>query len=248
VSLLDPDQDRALEFLVESWRRVDKQPFYGAFPANSHNIHLAHPGVPRDHPGIYPGDLETLADAGYVRLERFSDSVRFDITPAGFRYYAELKNRTGKVGESVPTATREYLDSAQFAARHQPAFAKWQDADRLLWSSESSSQYTTIGHLCREAMQEFAATLVRSPAVTGAPDDPARTVARVRAALNARNVSGHSKELLDALINYWGVTADLSQRQEHGALKEGAPLQWEDGRRLVFNTLFVMVEIDRAAR
>jgi hypothetical protein len=36
------------------------------------------------------------------------------------------------------------------------------------------------------------------------------------------------------------------QRQEHGAQKEGRPLVWEDGRRVVFQTAIVMFELDRA--
>ena len=39
---------------------------------------------------------------------------------------------------------------------------------------------------------------------------------------------------------------DLVQRQEHGGQKEGEPLGWEDGRRVVFQTANVMVELHRA--
>lgn len=244
--LLDPEQERALEFLVEASRRADRQPFYGSFPVGSHNIRLAHSGVPRDHSGIYPGDLDTLAEAGLVRVDRYPDTVRFDVTPAGFRYYGEIKGRTAKQGAAVPSTTRSYLDTGGFIARHSKAFVKWQDADGLLWSAESYGQLTTIGHLCREAMQEFATSLIRSTTAS-APEDPAKTVARVRAALGTRNLMDGTRSLLDSLIAYWGAVADLSQRQEHGGQKEGQPLKWEDGRRLVFHTLFTMVEIDRAA-
>ena len=246
--LLDPEQERALEFLVEASRRADRQPFYGSFPVGSHNIRLAHSGVPRDHPGIYPGDLDMLADAGLVRLEKYPDTVRFDITPAGFRHYGELKSRSAKQGESIPTTTRSYFDTGPFASRHARAFAKWQDADRLVWSADSHAQLTTIGHLCREAMQEFATSLVRSASASSAPEEPTKTVARVRACLTSRSLVDGSRQLVDSLIGYWGEVAHLSQRQEHGGQKEGEPLKWEDGRRLVFHTLFSMVEIDRAVQ
>jgi hypothetical protein len=51
---------------------------------------------------------------------------------------------------------------------------------------------------------------------------------------------------LVALLAYWGTVSDLVQRQEHGAQKEGGPLVWEDGRRVVFQTAIVMFEVDRA--
>ncbi len=34
-------------------------------------------------------------------------------------------------------------------------------------------------------------------------------------------------------------------RQEHGAQKESETLQWEDARRVVFQTAMVMFELDR---
>ena len=51
---------------------------------------------------------------------------------------------------------------------------------------------------------------------------------------------------LQALVAYWGTLSDLVQRQEHGGQREARPLVSEDGRRIVFQTLNVMYEIDRA--
>jgi len=53
---------------------------------------------------------------------------------------------------------------------------------------------------------------------------------------------------LDALLVYWGTACDLVQRQEHGSQREGAPLTWEDARRVVFQTMLVMYEVGRAVR
>jgi hypothetical protein len=55
-----------------------------------------------------------------------------------------------------------------------------------------------------------------------------------------------TKAFLQSLLEYWGTVNDLVQRQEHGGQREGDPLTWEDGRRVVFHTLLVMYEIDRA--
>ena len=76
----------------------------------------------------------------------------------------------------------------------------------------------------------------------------AHTKNRIRSVINARSerLGDTEKTFLDALISYWDSIDDLTQRQEHGAQKEGKPLLWEDGRRLVFQTAVVMFEIDRA--
>jgi hypothetical protein len=53
---------------------------------------------------------------------------------------------------------------------------------------------------------------------------------------------------LEALVPFRGTVSDLVQRQEHGGQREGAPLRWEDGRRLVFQTAVIMFEIDSALK
>jgi hypothetical protein len=138
------------------------------------------------------------------------------------------------------------LVSGTFQDRHQAAYQKWTQAETLLWASDSQEQLTTIGHLCREAMQEFTTSLCAAHGVT--PSDPAKTVARVRAVLKEAGASLRetTRAFLDALLAYWGTVSDLVQRQEHGAQKEGEPLAWEDGRRVVFQTLVVMYEVDQA--
>jgi hypothetical protein len=72
-------------------------------------------------------------------------------------------------------------------------------------------------------------------------------VARIRSVLqqHAAKLGTTAAPFLDALLVYWGTVSDLVQRQEHGAQKEGRPLVWEDGRRVVFQTAIVMFEVDR---
>jgi hypothetical protein len=52
--------------------------------------------------------------------------------------------------------------------------------------------------------------------------------------------------LLAGLTDYWEALVDLVERQVHGAQKEGQALTWEDARRIVFQTMAVMYEVDRA--
>ena len=46
-------------------------------------------------------------------------------------------------------------------------------------------------------------------------------------------------------IDYWHGVSNLAQRQEHAASRDRAPLSEDDARRVIFQTLNVMVEIDR---
>jgi hypothetical protein len=93
-------------------------------------------------------------------------------------------------------------------------------------------------------MQLFGGELLESSEVSGDPD-PQKTVARVRSVLTTKIKSEARRAVADSLIVYWGTVADLTQRQEHGAQREGVPLLWEDSRRVVTQTLMVMYELDR---
>ena len=105
---------------------------------------------------------------------------------------------------------------------------------------------TRIGHTCREALQAFASSLAERSGVPDMPSNPAKTVDRIKAVLNARALGDTHRAFLAALLAYWGTVSDLVQRQEHGAQKEGEPMTWEDARRVVFQTAIVMFEIARA--
>jgi hypothetical protein len=105
-----------------------------------------------------------------------------------------------------------------------------------------------VGHLCREAIQEFATALVERFQPPNAPADPTKDVSRIDAVVELwkRSLGDKEREFLHALVNYWAKISALAQRQEHGAQKEGEPLTWEDARRLVFQTVVVMFEVDRS--
>ena len=76
--------------------------------------------------------------------------------------------------------------------------------------------------------------------------DKSRDINRIQAVVDQRRSQlGTTAALLDALVSYWRVVSGLVQRQEHGAQKEGRPLVWEDGRRVVFQTAIIMFEVDR---
>ena len=155
---------------------------------------------------------------------------------------------TGQPIERTEAIPRRYIADASFRDAYPEAYSKWAQAEDELWSEDRETRLTTVGHLCREAMQVFATSLVKTQNIKDAQNNPANTVARLRVALKASTLAKTDREFLDALVAYWGTVSDLVQRLEHGAQREGTPLQWKDASRLVFQTLAVMYEVDQSLR
>jgi hypothetical protein len=250
---MDSEAFQALALLVEASRSVarnQREPIL-AFPSGmSHNLILSHPGLPQDNPGIYPADLHQLQSAGWAVVRPAgSDACFIDITPAGVRQYEQFREQAATPVQRIEAASRSWIESEAFRLRHPEAHAKWASAEQLLWRSDAGTEYSAIGHYCREAAQEFATSLLKHHPVDDAPADPGKTKARVAAVLVPRSSGskGVDKTII-ALLEYWSTILDLGQRQEHGGQKEGEALTWEDGRRLVVLTLLAMLEIDRFAR
>lgn len=247
---LDPEQEEVLSVLVEAARNVPREkrePFLALSFDEQRNLTVRHPGLPDSSYLVYPGDFEVLARASLVSIKHLNNAVfYFDILPSGFAYYLDIKNRHKDVLDSAETEIRNYLDSDRLQKKYPNAHQKVKTAADLLWHVDSENQLTTIGHLCREALQEFATALVESHGLTDVDRDKAHTVSRIRSVINSfkKDTSEAEIELLDALVAYWGTVNDLVQRQEHGGQKEGRALIWNDARRVVFQTAIVMYEIE----
>ena len=69
---------------------------------------------------------------------------------------------------------------------YSTAYDKWKAAEELVWTPNADMQQTQIGHLCREAMQEFTATLVEKHLPPNVDSDRTHTVNRVQAVLSHR--------------------------------------------------------------
>lgn len=246
--LLEEEQKGLLVQLVEAARSVarsDRQKFL--MSESTEGAALLHPGLPGNLE-VYSGDMEALADVGLLRRSNGSrGNSLFDVTPSGFKYFGYLKQVVEDPIARVETATRAFLEADVFRHRYPMAYEKWQQAEKRLWPSDSERELTTIGHLCREAVQEFAEELLRHHEVA-ASSEKSHTVARIKTVLEAAksDVGVTKLAFLEALLAYWGTINDLIQRQEHGGQKEGEPLRWEDARLVVFQTLLVMYEVDRA--
>ncbi len=196
------------------------------------------------------GDAHVLAQAGFLRPSWGSGrSPLFYVLPRGIEFYEEMMTSSPAI-DAVEKEIRRFLSASEFKESHSAALAKWEQSAALLWAADSAEQLTTIGHLCREALQEFAASLARQHGVDVSNIEAAKTVARLKVVLAARTLKLGTTEaaFLEALISYWGTVSDLVQRQEHGLQRERGPLVWEDGRRIVFQICVLMYEVSRSLK
>ena len=250
--MLGHDQRELLAKLVEAERNVaqgERQYFLTTTAAGVNGLMVLHPGLPPQGLIIFGGDLDALRSAGLISTaSSYGRSESFHVTQEGFDAYQKFKLEAGLPTSRVQETVKDYLDAETFRECYGAAYEKWAQAEQLLWKSDSQDSRTMIGHLAREAMQEFADALAKRYCVACESADKTKTVARIRATLSARLViSGDTeREFLNALIGYWGTVADLTQRQEHGAQREGTDLVWFDSRRLVFQTAIVMFEVAAA--
>lgn len=225
--------------------RDQRHPFVLGLVVGSSNYRVIHPGLPDDYPGAYPADVHILVRAGLLLERRQNNHLFIDVSPAGFEEYAAQHKTASSPVSTVEATMRTFLDSPTFRQLHKGSFGKWSEAADLLWKADATAQLTTIGHLCRETMQLFAAELIQRFNPPSPPADPTKTVDRIRCVLRTKSSSSDKTKFLDALLDYWGTVSDLVQRQEHGALKEGEVLVCDDGRRVVFQTMNVMYEISQ---
>lgn len=246
---LEPEQEELLVWMVEVERSVPREKRDGYHYMEASDGYLLHHFGTGEKMEVNRSDFLTLAESGLIRVEWDGQhTARADVRQPGLVYYAELKKRSGEPVRNIEKPVRAFLDGATLKGQYPRAYQKWHRASELLWGEESDRASTEIGHNCREAFQEFVTRLIEIHNPVDAPPDPQKTVARLQAvqAKYAERFGKTESKFLVALVTYFGAVADLHQRQEHGAQKEGTPLNWEDGRRVVFQTALVMFEVDRA--
>ena len=127
----------------------------------------------------------------------------FYVTPDGFSHYGERKRQSREPAQQVEHEIVTYLDSDRFQSAYPGAYARWREAADLLWGADSGRELSTIGHKCREAIQEFATALVERHQPPEVETDKAKTRARLSAVVTLRRPQlGETRsDLLDALID-----------------------------------------------
>jgi hypothetical protein len=249
ILLLDQQKELLLELVkAEHDCPPEKKAFKFVVATAGGGSAIIHGGFSTNHPANV-SDIEALGDVHLLRPGRTpSGAFNFSITPLGFKYAQWLREKSGEPVERVTNEVRAYLSSERFRKVYPRAYEKWVQAEAALWGGDSASQLTTIGHLSREVIQEFVDVLVEKHKTQGVNPDKTKTVDRIRSVFKQfeSKLGGSVKPFLDALLAYWGTLSDLIQRQEHGALKEGEPITWEDAQRIVFQTAVIMWEVDRS--
>jgi len=212
---------------------------------------LQHPGFPQGRREFDYGDAVVLQESGFLTVTHWGDHGAFHFVPSpyGLQAYEDLHEQMGEPAEAVEDDQFRYLDSSGFKKMHPEAFERWNEAATLLRAKDATDKVTDIGHHCREAIQEFAESLLKRMRLEPEEQDKQKTKNRIAQALthakDKEKFGKSTKDILDAMFTYWDTTSDLIVKQEHGATKEGEELGWEDARAVVFQTMIVMYEFDR---
>jgi len=247
---LESEQEDLLARMVEGARDLPRSERTWLLMKYTRGALFSGPGiVGREE--VAEGDVRILEREGLIHpisYSRRDGNPRFALTPQGLAHYAEM--RDSEPAKRQESELRRFLDSEAFSAEYPQAYAKWSEADALLWRADSEREFTTVGHKVREALQEFATEAVERYRPSEVADDPALVNKRLGAVI-ARFLPGLGEKraaLLRALGDYSEATLDIVQRQEHGGQKEGEKLTWHDARRVVFHAASVMYELSLGFR
>ena len=195
---------------------------------------------------VLSNDIHALDEAGLLEATSYNYAYgnTYVISQRGRAYYSDLKKREGESAERQVAEVRSFVDSEAFRTAYPVSYARWAEAEVLLWSANSDREFTTIGHKTREALQEFATEVVQRYKPPDVDEDPAHVNRRLGAtiAMYRENLGEARSKHLEALGGYSEATMALVQRQEHGGQKEGHQLRWTDARRVVFHAVSVMFE------
>jgi hypothetical protein len=251
--ILEPEQKELFIQIVETVKMIPRNQRMEmiVIPSMSKNITLiiptkSHKQYRINH--IIDGDLNFLANKGLLNVSYSrGGEEHYLVSPEGLLYYEWLMKEMGKPVERIEKIIFQYFEFEDFRKQYSAAYNKLKQAEELLWESDSDANFSIIGLHCREALQEFADVLYSRVLGKPSPDPKSSTVNRIREVIKAkREETGETVwAFLDVLLPFWGTVSDLTQRQTHAEEKEGEPINWEDARRVVFQTANVMFELHR---
>ena len=252
--LFEKEQEQLFCTIVEAARNVpreNRQEFL-IVRTDAGGDYLQHPGLPGGEIKFYSPDLKILSEYGLISItgtNRYG-IARIDVHPRGYLYYKYLKERSGEPVEHIEEAVRRYIDAHDFQKEYPKAYEKWAEAENLLWKTDTSKQLTTIGHKCRETIQEFMDILYTQIKPPGEQIPKKSTKARLEKIIEARTkqLGKTERKFLNLLYNFWDVVNDLVQKQVHEAQREKVQLVWKDARRVVFQTMMLMYEVSQSLK
>lgn len=243
--ILEPEQEDLFIQMVEIFRSVPRENRGLMVEASSKDGTCL--VMPKGQiKGYARGDLDILVSVGLLNIDYGSrGGKRYTIFPVGYQYYDWLLKQQGKPVERIEKQTIRYLDFEDFRKAYPEAYRKIKQAEEMLWSADKEEQFTTIGHLCREAVQDFADDLYTSVRGTAYEGPKTQTNNRIETVITEQCDSKKVRKYLRSLFDYWKAVGGLIQKQEHRAEKEKEQLTWEDSRRVVFQTVNVMFELHK---
>ena len=195
---------------------------------------------------VSDGHVGEEIDPGYVRDVVRNHvkkcGIRKRVSPEGLRktFQDQASDRSRQVALDIVA----YVEDEPFRRRYPGAHAKWRAAVDL-YNADGVRHASAIGIHCRESMGHFATELCTLHGVRSAtnvrPTDKIRDVIRVTPGLDPEVL-----RVLDALVALWLAIHDLVNRQVHGNERGAGALNADDSLRVVFQTMLVMFELDRA--
>lgn len=251
--LLEKEQIELFYKIVEASRNLPRENRSEFLIArDSAGDYLIHDGLPNGEIEFYYPDLEILNGYNLLQVTSYNKYgiTKFDVHPLGYKFYKKSKINSGEPINRIEKEIRNYLNAYDFQKEYSKAYEKWSEADNLLRESDTTKQLTKIGHSCREAIIEYIDNLVDRISPPHADPNKAKTKSRIKSILEYKSdkLGKSEKSFLDALYDFWESVIELILRQVHGAEREREELVWEDGRRVVFQTMIVMYEIDKALK
>jgi hypothetical protein len=217
---------------------------------DSSGTSMMHPSLPNNSLDVSTVDLKMLDSAEYIKIEsnvNSNASFSFYPTSKGIKYYEYLKQNNIGTFQQIDNEVRNYLTNSNFPLIYPLAFAKWKEANNLLWQAENQINCSTIGHLCRESVQEFLDIIISKYNLANKYPDKAHTKNRFEGIINYnKGTLGKTlPKFIEAIADYWNCLIEIIQRQEHSGLKDGEELGFEDARRVVFHTAILFYEVNR---
>lgn len=246
--ILEPEQEDLFIRMVENVRSVPRENRGRIIEANSFDgtCLIMPKGEIR---GYAHGDPDALTSAGLLLMDFGSrGSKRYTISPLGYQYYNWIMKEQGKPVERIKKQIFRYLEIEDFRKAYPDAYRKIKQAEEMLWSADMEEQFTTVGHLCREAVQDFADTLYTRVIGSEYEGPKIQTNNRIETIISKTCDSKKVRKYLRSLFEYWKAVGGLIQKQEHRADKEKEQLTWEDTHRVVFQTVNVMLELDKSSK
>ena len=228
--------------LVEVARNNDGDSRFLVSEAMGPNTHLSHASRYSSSPPRHA--VAQLQDSHLLRRVQ---RAAWTLTPLADEVYAVLIESVGQALDQTHARIVLQLESESFVRRYPRTAERLNRAIELLDSGDER-RATDIGHAVREAMQYFPEELAGrlNVDVSAIPfEQTANRLGEVFGSPGGQRGSSTARVAIEALADYWRKVADLTQRQEHGASREGEVLRWEDSRRVLWLAVTVVFEVDR---